>query len=176
MITKNGRDLPIEQITSENYEVPRGEEMVYHVKIEVKQFNQKTGERISRPQIQKFGMKTWQGSVRDSLVKQGYTIDVLHDPMAWIGENKARVEAEKAAAMKAEKEAEKEAMKAAILEELKAQGFVLARQEDVKDENERAALKEEILAELKAQEVKEKAENVDETEEVEKKVGRPRKS
>lgn len=124
MIARNGRDLPIEQITSENYVVPRGEEMVYHVKIEVKQFNAKTGERISRPRVQKFGIKTWQGSVRDSLVKQGYTIDVLHDPMAWIGENKARVEAEKAAAMKAEKEAEKEAMKAAILEELKAAGII----------------------------------------------------
>lgn len=113
MIARNGRDLPVEQITSENYVVPRGEEMVYHVKIEVKQFNAKTGERISRPRVQKFGIKTWQGSVRDSLVKQGYTIDVLHDPTAWIGANKARMEAEKAAAMKA-----------AILEELKAAGII----------------------------------------------------
>jgi hypothetical protein len=133
MIVKNGRDLPIEQITSENYVVPRGEEMVYHVKIEVKQFNAKTGERISRPRVQKFGIKTWQGSVRDSLVKQGYTIDVLHDPMDWIVENKARVEAEKAAAMKAEKAAEKEAMKAAILEELKAAGIIPSDGKSVED-------------------------------------------
>ncbi len=133
MIARNGRDLPIEQITSENYVVPRGEEMVYHVKIEVKQFNAKTGERISRPRIQKFGMKTWQGSVRDSLHKQGYTIDVLHDPTAWVGANKARMEAEKAAAMKAEKEAEKEAMKAVILEELKAAGIIPSEGESVED-------------------------------------------
>lgn len=133
MIARNGRDLPVEQITSENYVVPRGEEMVYHVKIEVKQFNAKTGERISRPRIQKFGMKTWQGSVRDSLHKQGYTIDVLHDPTAWIGANKARMEAEKAAAMEAEKKAEKEAMKAAILEELKAAGIIPSEDKPVKD-------------------------------------------
>lgn len=150
MITKNGRDLPIEQITSENYEVPRGEEMVYHVKIEVKQFNQKTGERISRPQIQKFGMKTWQGSVRDSLRKQGYTMEILHDPTVWVKENNARMEN-----LMAQKQVnERAALKEEILAELKAQGFVLARPEDVKDETEK----------------------VDETEEVEKKVGRPRKS
>lgn len=172
MIVKNGRDLPIEQVTSENYVVPRGEEMVYHVKIEVKQFNAKTGERISRPRIQKFGMKTWQGSVRDSLHKQGYTIDVLHDPTIWVEKNRGRMESQKAAA----KEAEKAAWKEEILAELKAQGFVLARPEEVKDENEMAALKEEILAKQKAQEVKEEAENVDDADVFEKKVGRPRKS
>lgn len=143
MIVKNGRDLPIEQVNSENYVVPRGEEMAYHVKIEVKQFNAKTGERISRPRIQKFGMKTWQGSVRDSLHKQGYTIDVLHDPTAWIGENKARMEAEKDAAMKAEKAAEKEAMKAAILEELKAAGIIPSDGKSVEDTTSKETSEEE---------------------------------
>ena len=156
MIAKNGRDLPIEQIDSENYVVPRGEEMVYHVKIEVKQFNQKTGERISRPRIQKFGMKTWQGSVRDSLRKQGYTIDVLHDPTIWVEENRARTENLKAQ----QQVSERAALKEEILAELKAQGFVLARPEDVKDETEKV----------------DETEEVDETEKVEKKAGRPRKS
>ena len=120
MIAKNGRDLPIEQITSENYVVPRGEEMVYHVKIEVKQFNSKTGEKVSRPRIQKFGMKTWESSVRDSLRKQGYTMDILHDPNTWIAENRAQIESLKAQ----KRESEKAALKGEILEELKASGII----------------------------------------------------
>lgn len=120
MIAKNGRDLPIEQITSENYVVPRGEEHVYHVKIEVKQFNSKTGERISRPRIQKFGMKTWESSVRDSLRKQGYTMEILHDPNTWIEENRAQIESLKAQ----KRESEKAALKAEILAELKASGII----------------------------------------------------
>lgn len=120
MIAKNGRDLPIEQITSENYVVPRGEEMVYHVKIEVKQFNSKTGEKVSRPRIQKFGMKTWESSVRDSLRKQGYTMDILHDPNTWIAENRAQIESLKAQ----KRESEKAALKAEILAELKASGII----------------------------------------------------
>ena len=120
MIAKNGRDLPIEQITSENYVVPSGEEHVYHVKIEVKQFNSKTGERISRPRIQKFGMKTWESSVRDSLRKQGYTMEILHDPNTWIAENRAQIESLKAQ----KRETEKAALKAEILAELKASGVI----------------------------------------------------
>lgn len=120
MIAKNGRDLPIEQITSENYVVPNGEEMVYHVKIEVKQFNSKTGERVSRPRIQKFGMKTWESSVRDSLRKQGYTMEILHDPNTWIEENRAQIESLKAQ----KRESEKAALKAEILAELKASGII----------------------------------------------------
>lgn len=120
MIAKNGRDLPIEQITSENYVVPRGEEYVYHVKIEVKQFNSKTGERISRPRIQKFGMKTWESSVRDSLRKQGYTMEILHDPNTWIAVNRTQIESLKAQ----KRESEKAALKAEILAELKASGVI----------------------------------------------------
>ena len=112
--------MPIEQITSENYVVPRGEEMVYHVKIEVKQFNSKTGERVSRPRIQKFGMKTWESSVRDSLRKQGYTMEILHDPNTWIAENRAQIESLKAQ----KRESEKAALKAEILAELKASGII----------------------------------------------------
>ena len=112
--------MPIEQITSENYVVPRGEEVVYHVKIEVKQFNSKTGERISRPRIQKFGMKTWESSVRDSLRKQGYTMEILHDPNTWIEENREQIESLKAQ----KRESEKAALKAEILAELKASGVI----------------------------------------------------
>lgn len=92
MITKNGRDLPIEQITAENYIVPKGEEYMYHAKIELFQTDTK-GIRLSRPNIQKFGMKMWKRLIYDNLVKQGYTIEVLHDPEKYIREKYARKQA-----------------------------------------------------------------------------------
>ncbi len=139
MIVKNGRDLPVEQVTAENYIVPGGEKLAYHVKIEVKQFNAKTGEKISRARIQKFGQKAWEGIVRDSLKKQGYSIEVLHDPTEWQALVRARGEqnarnAEIAAKKKAEEEAaaQKAALKAEILAELKAEGVTLSADEEKK--------------------------------------------
>ncbi len=99
MITKDGRDTPIEKLTAENYIVPKGEEKSYHVVIENKQFDPKTGKRLSIPRIQKFGKKTYETHVFNSLRKQGFDIVVLHDPNEWI-----KAQAEKAAKAKAEKE------------------------------------------------------------------------
>ena len=90
MITKDGRDLPIEQLTPENYLVPKGEEMTYHCLIEVKTFDNRTGEKISRARVQKFGKKIFENLVRDSLMKQGYTITVLYNPNAYIEKMAAR--------------------------------------------------------------------------------------
>ena len=114
MLTKDGRDTAIENLTPENYIVPKGEEMSYHAVIEVKQFNPKTGKRISTPRVQKFGKKAFESTVRDSLKKQGYDIVILHDPKKWLAEQK--VLAEKAAAEKAEaqKKAEQEKFDAAV--------------------------------------------------------------
>lgn len=114
MLTKDGRDTAIENLTPENYIVPKGEEMSYHAVIEVKQFNPKTGKRISTPRVQKFGKKAFESTVRDSLKKQGYDIVILHDPNKWLSEQKAL--AEKAAAEKAEaqKKAEQEKFDAAV--------------------------------------------------------------
>ena len=85
--------------------MPKGEEMVYHCRIEVVSFNQKTGQRTSKPRIQKFGRKAFEKSVRDSLMKQGYKVDVLYNPTEWI---KARLEAKSVsrAQAKARQEAE----------------------------------------------------------------------
>jgi uncharacterized protein with ATP-grasp and redox domains len=102
MITKDGRDTPIEKLTPENYIVPRGEEQVYHAVIEVVQYNQKTGERVSKPRVQKFGKKMFETHVLNSLRKQGYTVTILHDPNKWIKEQQ-----EKSAKAKAEQEAAK---------------------------------------------------------------------
>lgn len=135
MRTKDGRDLPVLDITADNYIVPQGEEMAVHAKIEVRQFDPKTGNRISTPRIQKFGMKEWQSVMQSSLRKQGYTVEILHDPFKFAQEHAAQVAAAQAAkaqaaqeAAEAKKAAElaaiKEQAKAELLAELKAAGVI----------------------------------------------------
>ncbi len=114
MITKDGRDTPIEKLTPENYIVPKGEDKSYHCVIEVVQFDQKTGKRISKPRVQKFGKKMFESSVLASLKKQGYTITVLHDPNAWLKEQQEKA-AERAKQQAEEKaKAEQERFDAAV--------------------------------------------------------------
>ena len=122
MRTKDGRDLPVLDITADNYIVPQGEEMTVHAKIEVRQFDPKTGNRISTPRIQKFGMKEWQSVMQSSLRKQGYTVEILHDPFKFAQEHAAQVAAE--AKKAAELAAIKEQAKAELLAELKAAGVI----------------------------------------------------
>lgn len=109
MITKDGRDTPIEKLTAENYIVPKGEEKDYHAVIEVVQYDPKTGKRLSRPRVQKFGKKIFEAHVADSLRKQGYTVTILHDPNVWLKEQAAKREqaAKEAAAAKAKADQEK---------------------------------------------------------------------
>ena len=114
MITRDGRDTPIDRLTAENYIVPKGEERAYHCVIEVVQFDPKTGRRISKPRVQKFGRKIFDRSVRSSLLKQGYTITILHDPNEWIKANKEKAEASAKAAAEAKKKAEQERFDAAV--------------------------------------------------------------
>ena len=114
MITKDGRDTPIERLTPENYIVPKGEEMAYHTVIEVRLFDQKTGVRLSKPRVQKFGKKVFETNVADSLRKQGYDITILHNPNDWICEQKAAAEAKAKAEAEAKEKAEKERFDAAV--------------------------------------------------------------
>ena len=109
MITKDGRDTPIEKLTAENYIVPSGEEKDYHAVIEVVQYDSKTGKRLSHPRVQKFGKKIFEAHVADSLRKQGYTVTILHDPNVWLKEQAAKSEqaAKEAAAAKVKAEQEK---------------------------------------------------------------------
>lgn len=126
MITKDGRDTPIEKLTAENYIVPKGEEKDYHAVIEVKQFDQKTGARISKPRVQKFGKKIFEAHVADSLRKQGYSVVILHDPNVWMKEQaeKAEQQAKEQAESKAKAEQEKfdAAVAAAVAKALAEQG------------------------------------------------------
>lgn len=137
VITEEGqiKDVNILDVTPENFIVPKGEEDCYHCRIEVKKFNQDTGERISKPRMQVFGKKFFESFGLHNLRKQGFTVDVMHDPNKWLQENEAKLEAEKqkkaeagakakAEAAEAEKKAMKEAMKAEILAELKTEGLL----------------------------------------------------
>lgn len=114
MITRDGRDTPIERLTPENYIVPKGEEKDYHVVIEVTQFDPKTGKRISKPRLQKFGRKTFETHVQASLRKQGYTMTVLHDPTKWLAEQAEKKAANAKAAAEAKAKAEQERFDAAV--------------------------------------------------------------
>lgn len=144
MRTKDGRDLPVLEITAANYIVPQGEEMTVHAKIEVRQFDPKTGNRISTPRIQKFGMKEWQSVMQSSLRKQGYTVEILHDPFKFAQEHAAQVAAAQVAAAQAAKEAAeakkaaelaaiKEQAKAELMAELKAAGVIPQTQDGAQE-------------------------------------------
>ena len=161
MKTKNGRDLPVTEITADNYKVPQGEELHVHAKIEIRQFDPKTGKRISTPRIQKFGVKEWNGSVQSALRKQGYTVEILHDPTKWQQEKAAEVAEIRAAQAKAAQEAA-EAQKAAELAAIKEQA------------------KAEVLAELKAAGIipdgnAKKEDDKADTQDAKKRAGRPAK-
>ena len=114
MITKDGRDTPIEKLTPDNYLVPKGEEKDYHAVIEVVQFDPKTGKKLSKPRVQKFGKKQFETNVLNSLRKQGYTITVLHDPNAWIKEQQEKAAKTKAEQAAAKAKADQEKFDAAV--------------------------------------------------------------
>ena len=124
------KDVPILEVTAENYIVPKGEEGTYHCRIEQVNFDQRTGKRLSKPIVQKFEPKMYP-SVAKNLKQQGWTIDVLYDPTDYLKEVEEKrremqemtIQQRKEAAEKA-KAAEKEALKAEILEELKAGGLL----------------------------------------------------
>lgn len=128
MITKDNIDLPVLEITPENYKVPAGEELFYHVKMEVKSFDQHTGERLSHPYVQKFAPIDFENGMMSVLRQQGYDMVILHNPKEWmkahaeeLAKTKAQKEAEAKAKAEAEKKAEKEALKESIRKELLAE-------------------------------------------------------
>lgn len=118
MITKDGRDTPIDKLTPDNYIVPKGEEKDYHAIIEVEQYDQKTGRKLSKPRIQKFGRKSFESHIEASLRKQGYKITILHDPTEWLKEQKAKAAANAQAKAKAEQERFDAAVAAAVAKAL----------------------------------------------------------
>lgn len=144
MITKDNKDLPVLEITPENYLVPRGEERLYHVKMEIKSFDQHTGERLSHPFIQKFSRVDFEGGMMSLLRQQGYDMIILHDPKAWMEEHAAelsKTRAQKAEEARAKAEAEKEALKEQIRKELLAE--MKKESKNNKDKKEKAPVESE---------------------------------
>ena len=135
MITKDGRDTPIEKLTPDNYIVPKGEEKDYHAVIEVRQFDPKTGNRLSKPRVQKFGKKIFEAHVGDSLRKQGYTVTILHDPNVWMKEQAAKAEQQAKEQAEAKAKAEQEKFDAAVAA---AVAKALAERDAAKAETEQA--------------------------------------
>ena len=173
MITKDGRDTAIENLTASNYAVPKGEERYYHAIIEVKQFDPKTGKCLSTPRVQKFGKKIFETSVLANLKKQGYEVTILHNPNEWIKEQQAKsaeqAKAEAEAKAKTEQERFDAAVAAAVAKEMqdfKAQqaerdkelGRLLQEIEQRKEAELEAERKAEQEALLAAEAVKAEAE------------------
>ena len=132
---ENGtKDVPLTEVTAENYIVPKGEELTYHVIQEMRKFDQNTGKRLSKPVLQKYDRKVWQAQ-RRWLESTGHTVTILHDPSKYT----AAVVQSKAQSEASRKAAERAAMKAELMRELKA---------------EREAMKAELLAEIKAENAK----------------------
>lgn len=62
------------------YTVPKGEEHLYHIRVEKKAFSQATGEKLSRPYVVKFTEREYKG-FQASVKALGFThVEVLHDP------------------------------------------------------------------------------------------------
>ena len=148
MLVKFGnttKDVPILEVNAANYIVPKGEEGTVHCRIEQVQFNPNTGVRQSRPRIQKFEPKSWPG-IQRILRQQGWTIDILYDPTAWLKEKeeKERMSIEERVRLAQEAEAKKKAaLKAEILAELKEAGVIkseLKSEESEDRKRQRAAL------------------------------------
>lgn len=124
------KDVPIVEVTAENYIVPRGEEGTYHCRIEQKQFDQRSGKRLSKPRIQKFDAKMYPAIARN-LRQQGWDIEVLYDPTDFLQEQEAKRQERETLTIQQRKEleekrkaAERKALKDEILAELKAAGML----------------------------------------------------
>ena len=136
------KDVPIVEVTAENYIVPRGEEGTYHCRIEQKQFDMRTGKRLSKPRIQKFEAKMYP-SIARNLRQQGWDIEVLYDPSDYLQEQEAKRQERENLTIQQRKEmeekrkqAERKALKDEILAELKAAGMLKAPAKEQKPKTE----------------------------------------
>lgn len=94
MLTKENTNVPVAEITKENYLVPKNETHLYHIKMEVTSFDQRSGKRLSHPVIQKFQLINVENGILSLLRQQGYSLEILHDPKEW--KEKMAAEAKKA--------------------------------------------------------------------------------
>lgn len=99
----------LDQLNESNYVCPQDEVKLYHVIQEVKEFNPKTGQRISVPVLQKYKRKTFELDVFPRLPRLGYTLRVVFDPVKYESKiSEARRAAELAARAEAKMKADEE--------------------------------------------------------------------
>lgn len=125
-------------VTPENYIVPEDEQGSYHVIQEIKDFDRRTGKRLSRPRLQKYGAKEFP-AIQRILKQQGYDITVLYNPAKYLQaqaeaeEERKNLTSQKERELEQKKyEAEKAKMKAEILAELKEAGIIPQKTEGSK--------------------------------------------
>ena len=118
MLNKFGKDVALDALTPDTYIVPKGEERCYHLIQEVVQYDQKTGAKISRPRLQKYGRKAFNSVVRTALVKQCYKFTILHDPTDYEAKAASLKAAAEAKAAEEKAAAEKKAFEEAVAAEV----------------------------------------------------------
>lgn len=87
LIEGKERDVKIEDVNAQNYIVPENERHVFHVKQEIRSYDQKTGRKISVPVVQKYGAKTF-NQIERQLRLQGWELEILYNPKAFLEEMK----------------------------------------------------------------------------------------
>lgn len=103
------RTYQLDQLNESNYVCPQDEVKLYHVIQEVKEFNPKTGQRISVPVLQKYKRKTFELDILPRLPRLGYTLRVVFDPVKYESTiSEARRAAELAARAEAKMKADEE--------------------------------------------------------------------
>lgn len=90
------KDVPVSEVTAENYICPEDELHGYHVKMEIVRHDTMTGKKISKPRVQKFDKKVFP-TIRPILEAQGYTLEILHDPKDFAAKTAKQIEEEKIA-------------------------------------------------------------------------------
>lgn len=99
----------LDQLNESNYVCPQDEVKLYHVIQEVKEFNPKTGQRISVPALQKYKRKTFELDILPRLPRLGYTLRIVFDPVKYESTiSEARRAAELAARAEAKMKADEE--------------------------------------------------------------------
>ena len=130
---------PLDNVTADNYKVPQGEEGIYHVVLEVKEFDRKTGERTSVPRVQKFGVNAFETAF-PNLKRLGYDVRVVYDPTSWLEEQAKKAEEQEQQSAQSAAEAQKAAIEEA-----------LEKQRKEFEEKQQASIDEAVAKALKAQ-------------------------
>ena len=147
MQENNENKHPLDDVTMDNYNVPKGEEGIYHVVLEVKEFDKKTGERKSTPMLQKFGIVAFETSLTQ-LKRLGYDVRVVYDPTDYL---KRQQEQEAEAEAKAQEEAEARRVEQALEEQRKQHEQELEEQRKALEAEKEEAIKKAVAEELAKQ-------------------------